>query len=192
MLVERMHRNARAVGLACSGDYAPALRDRVDLAFVAGARAKWRTIVKVCAAIPFPIPRRSLDRFRVFVGLGQQLVAHSGIPPLFGVHCKLAEGGNDEPSEPDTLSFPLDSDAIHSIVPVPAPYQGKPVHSLGARSSQSANAVLVDAPDIRRHLRQIVDLMLVGIELSHREVRYFYIEDPAVARDVHVMIDHVR
>jgi len=57
VLVERLHRDARALCFTRSGDYAPALRDRVDLAFIAGARAKWRAIVEVRAAVPFAIPR---------------------------------------------------------------------------------------------------------------------------------------
>src|SRR5512138_2255369 len=66
--VERFHRDAAALRIACIRDHAPALRDRIDLAFCIDVRAKWRAVVVVCASIPFTVPRRQLDCLLVCVG----------------------------------------------------------------------------------------------------------------------------
>src|SRR5947209_8654131 len=60
------------------------------------------------------------------------------------------------------------------------------------RPPQRAHAVIVDGAGLVGDLRQVVDFVLVGIQLAHREIRNFDIENPEIARDVDVVVDYVR
>src|SRR5512141_2069325 len=67
--VKRLHCGPAALWIAGLRDHAPALRDRIDLTLCIHVRAEWCAVVVVCAAIPFSIPRRFLDRMLVRVSL---------------------------------------------------------------------------------------------------------------------------
>src|SRR6266480_3616129 len=104
ILVERLHCDPCSIRSPRSRDDAPALRHRIDLAFVARARSKRRAIVEVRATIPFTIPRRSLDRLRVLVGLRQHLVTHLRVTAPISVSRELPERRDQKPREPYTLT----------------------------------------------------------------------------------------
>ena len=61
VLIQRLHRDPRAFRVARAGEHAPALRDRIDLAFRVRGRPQRRAVIEVRAAVPAAIPGIALD-----------------------------------------------------------------------------------------------------------------------------------
>jgi len=99
---------------------------------------------------------------------------------MLGVYRELAQSGYQEPRQPDALALAFEADAIHAVVPVAAADQRQPVCANSARSPQRPQTVIVDASGFLRDLRQLVDLVLVGIQLAHCQIWNFHIEYAAI------------
>ena len=72
------------------------------------------------------------------------------VASLLRVRRELPQRRDEEPRQPHAFSLPFDTHPIHSVVPVAAADQRQPVHALGARSPQRADAVIVDASRLPR------------------------------------------
>src|SRR4029077_5612310 len=58
-------------------------------------------------------------------------------------------------------------------------------------SPERPNTVVVNGPHLRCDLRQLIDLVLIRIELPHRQVGNLDVEYPAITRDIDVVIDDI-
>ena len=157
-------------------------RDRIDLAVVALRRAERRAVVEVGSAVPRSVPPCALYRFVVVVGPLHELIAHCLISARCRVLGEFPERHDQEPRQPHALSLSLDSDSVHSIVPVAASHERKPVLANGAPSPQRADAVIVQRLHHLGDLREVEQLGFAGIQLTHMEIGDFLVEYRGVVR----------
>ncbi len=192
VLFQRAHREPLTLRLAGAGDDAPALGDRIDATLLTGCGAERRPVIEVRSAIPGAVPRVRLDGGSVRVGPLTEPCGGAGVPPPLGVNREESERPNEEPGQPHALALSAHADAIHPVVPVTDADQRKPVIARGARLIERADTVRVHGGPFLRHARQVVDLVLVRIQLSHGQEGRRLVEHRAIACDAHVVIDDIR
>ncbi len=191
LVLERAHRLLLARRIAGAGDHAPALRDRIDAALLARARAERRAIVEVGAPIPFAVPATRLHGSGVRRRLRPELRRGGRIAARGDVLGEIPQRGGEEPAEPDALAAPFDAHATHAVVPVADADQRQAVRASRGRLAQGAQAMLVHGRLLVADLRQVVDLVLVRRERAHRDERHDLVEHARVAGDAHVLVHDV-
>jgi hypothetical protein len=101
-----------------AGQHAPALRDRIDLAFLVGVRTERRAVVEIGAAIPLAIPCILLDvggdAARLFAALGGK----GGVMPQLGHFGKALQHFAQEEGQPHALALAMLAHLVHAVVPV--------------------------------------------------------------------------
>src|SRR6185312_10511296 len=112
------HRRLSALWLSRSGEHAPALRDGIDLGFVALARAERITVVVVRANVPVAIPCVGFDSVPVTLRDREEIVVRSRIAARCADLGEALQRRDEEPSEPDAHSLPSDPDPAVPAVPV--------------------------------------------------------------------------
>src|ERR1700681_1216360 len=65
------------------------------------------------------------------------------------------------------------------------------MHAGRARSPKCPNTVIVNGPYLGRDLGQLIDLVLIRIQLPHRQVGNLDVEHTAITRDIDVVIDDI-
>src|SRR6185437_9286832 len=103
------------------------------------------------------------------------------------MHGETAKRRDEKPREPDAFAFPLDTDAVHPVVPITGANERQPMVADGAGAVDRSRTMLVQGPRLRAHRRQIVDLLFVIVERAHLEVWRARVQHAAVAGDANVM-----
>src|SRR5215207_7456942 len=126
------------------GDDSPRLCNRVDAAFVILSRPQWRTIIVISAAIPFAIPAAQLDCLEDLSGLGA-ISLRAGVIAHGVTHLrKIDQRGGEEPSQPDTFSLSIYTNAIHAIVPIVCAHKRNSMRTRGSTFRDGATAMLIE------------------------------------------------
>ena len=191
MLFNRVHRARCTAWIRNARDDTPRLCDRIDLRFVARLGAEWCTVIEVRSPVPVTVPRIGLDSIRIPIGVLGKLVMLYDVSPFRTEREHPVDDRDEEPCEPDAFPFPFDSDTTETVVPIAASNQREVVHSEGTRFSQRTDTVIINGPYIGRDLRHLIDLMLIRIQLSHRQVRDLDVEYSEIARNIDVVINDI-
>ena len=123
MCVERGHRLACAVGIAGAGKYRPALRDRIDVAFVALRRTQRRAVVEPRAPIPGAVPAVLFEALAQLFGRIHAMIGERGVGARAGNAGELRQRVEQEETQPHALALAALAHAIHAVVPVAAAHQ---------------------------------------------------------------------
>ena len=98
----------------------------------------------------------------------------------------------EEEAEPDALAAPLPPDAVHPVVPVPAPHERQAVGARGEPAVEGAHAVLEERALLRRDAGLRVGVLRVRRERRRLEERDALVEHAGVAGGPDVVRDRVR
>ena len=105
-----------------------------------------------------------------------------GVAPCLGRLGEGAQGGDQEPGDPDALPASPGADPVHPVVPVAGAHQGEAVRAESHPSLERADAVVVQRAADLRDVRQAVIILLVRPQLGPGQVRHELVEDGRVAR----------
>ena len=122
-------------------EHRPGLDDGVDPALVVLGRAQRRAVVVVAAPVPLAVPGL-LQHAAEPAGLAAVALGPGLVPPGFAERRELAQDGVEEEAHPGALPAPFPSHAVHAVVPVPAPHEGKAVGARGQSPVDGAQAML--------------------------------------------------
>src|SRR5687768_3786452 len=124
-------------------DHAPALRDRVNAAFLALLRSQRSPVVEVGAPVPLAIPRMFLDSSGIFVGVPAELCGYGRVAAGVHVNGKGPQGRDEEPGQPHALAPSLETHPVHAVIPVADSDQRQAVLAGGAGSPECPETMLV-------------------------------------------------
>src|SRR5690606_16577171 len=160
VVLDCLHRLFLALRVACTGDDAPALRDRVDAALLGGSGAEWRAVVEVRAPVPLAVPAMRFRGDHVRVRPLQAVAVDGRIAAFVRDRAESAQRGDQKPAEPDALALPFRADTVHAVVPVAGTDERQAARTDGACALQCAHTMIVDARSVTRGARQVVDVVL--------------------------------
>src|SRR5688572_15551453 len=133
-----------------------------------------------------------LDRLRIRVRRRAQRRSGLAVAAPLADRGKWTQRRDQEPGGPDALAAAMNADSIHSVVPVAASDQRQPVLALRAGPLERSYAVLVYRGLFFRDLREVVHLVLVGIQLAHGQKWRGLVEHALVTGYGDIAIDDVR
>ena len=174
-----------------AGEHGPALRDRIDPAFLGLGGAQRRAVVEVGAAIPVTIPGLLEHR-----GHALALTAPAG--GALGVAARLHDPGEvtqdlrEEPSQPHALAAALMPNAVHAVIPVAGADERQSMRADGQAALDGADTVFVEGPALARHRGLTVDLSLAGREGGRFQEGHGHVEHGLITGALQVVGHSVR
>ena len=145
----RRLRSVQLYGLTCpllvarAGEDRPRLGDGVDPTFVVLRRSERRPVVEEGAPVPLPVPRLLFQRDFERSGPAPPPSRALFFATEVGDAGEVPQVHEEKPAQPDAFSTALMADAVHAVVPVAGPDQGKAMATDFEAAVQSPRAVLV-------------------------------------------------
>ncbi len=186
MPIQRLHRRLRAPGFTGPGQHRPALRNRVDRAFLIDRGSERRAIVKPGAAIPGAVPGVPLEIAPQLPGFQTAAAGEGRIAVKLGKRGERRQHLVQEEPQPDAFTLAVDADQVHAVVPVAGTHQRQAVHAESQPVQDRPHAVLVQARRFRRTPGQVVVRLLLGTERAVIEEVRSLVEHASVAGAEHV------
>src|SRR5882757_9106092 len=187
--LDGIHRYYSAVLRSRARENRPRLRDRIYLAFLVRRGAQRLTVVKESAAIPFSIPRLSLQRGSQRVGVGAPSRDSDRFLARLRERNESCQRRVEKPTEPNTFTGTVLTDPVHPVVPVAGSHKGKSMRAEGQRGVKRNGAMLEKGRSLIGDCGIEEDVMLARLErLPFKEGKAF-IKDREISGDVDVVCD---
>src|SRR6185312_5214348 len=110
-----------------AGEHRPALRDRIDAAFLVAGRAERRAVVEVRAAVPLAVPAVLVDARAQRARLGRAALRESRVAAVARDRRETLEHVMAEEGEPDAFALAFRAHLVYAVVPVARADQRQPV-----------------------------------------------------------------
>ncbi|MNE00643.1 hypothetical protein D3C80_930580 [compost metagenome] len=164
--VQRRHGQAGTFGRSDARQHRPALRQRVDAAFLVARRTQYLAVVEPGAAIPAAVPGVRFQFFGECGGLGGATQRKGAVALAQGDAAECPQHLMAKEAQPHAFALPLFADPVHAVVPVAAAHQRQAMGAALQGVAEGTLTMLVQALGQGRLSGQIVVGLFTGIECT--------------------------
>jgi hypothetical protein len=189
---QAIHRELRPQRIRGAGQNCPALRDRVDLAFVVSDRSQGGAVIEVRPAVPFSVPAVTFQLDPQLLGLDSELLCHRVVTAEVCKFDELPHGIEQKEPEPNAFPFAPLADQIHAVVPIAASDQGQAMFAKSQTASDRSNAVFIEGRAILRDCGKVIMGFFIVSERSIAEEGDDFVKDTGVTGLLNVAADRDR